>query len=79
MVMIGTDSHRRTHTVVALDDVGRRLDELTVAATSAGHLRLLEWTTQFDGVQFALEDCRVGARYCAHGRTCRFVIGGCPA
>ena len=25
MVMIGTDSHKRTHTVVAVDDVGRRL------------------------------------------------------
>jgi transposase len=58
MVMIGTDSHKRTHTVVALDDVGRRLDELTVAATSTGHLRLLEWAAQWDGVQFALEDCR---------------------
>jgi transposase len=58
MVMIGTDSHKRTHTVVALDDVGRRLGELTVVATSAGHFRLLEWATHFDGVQFALEDCR---------------------
>ena len=27
MVMIGTDSHKRTHTVVAVDDVGRRLAE----------------------------------------------------
>jgi hypothetical protein len=30
MVMIGTEAHKRTHTVVALDDIGRRLDELTV-------------------------------------------------
>ena len=29
MVMIGTDSHKRTHTVVALDDVGRRLGAKT--------------------------------------------------
>ena len=35
--MIGTDSHKRTHTVVALNEVGRRLGELTVAATSDGH------------------------------------------
>jgi hypothetical protein len=37
MVMIGTDSHKRTHIVVALDDVGRRLGEETLPATSDGH------------------------------------------
>jgi transposase len=58
LIMIGTDSHKRTHTVVALDDVGRRLDELAVPATSAGHLRLVEWATRWDEVTFALEDCR---------------------
>jgi transposase len=56
--MIGADSHKRTHTVVALDAVGRRLGELTVPATSAGHLRLVEWAVQWDAVSFALEDCR---------------------
>jgi hypothetical protein len=34
MVMIGTDSHKRTHTVVAVDDVGRRLDVKTVRTNS---------------------------------------------
>jgi hypothetical protein len=29
MVMIGADSHKRTHTVVAVNDVGRRLDVKT--------------------------------------------------
>jgi transposase len=58
VVMIGTDSHKRTHTVVALDDIGRRLDELTVAATPHGHLKLLTWSQQWDAVSFALEDCR---------------------
>ena len=33
LVMIGADSHKRTHTLVALDEVGRRLAETTVAAT----------------------------------------------
>ena len=56
--MIGADSHKRTHTVVALDAVGRRLGELTVPATTAGHLRLVEWAVQWDEVCFALEDCR---------------------
>lgn len=63
MVMIGTDSHKRTHTVVALDEVGRRLGIKTVRTNSDGHLALVEWAAQFAdhdevGVRFALEDCR---------------------
>ncbi|CAB4776817.1 unannotated protein [freshwater metagenome] len=63
MVMIGTDSHKRTHTVVALDEVGRRLGTKTVRTNAEGHLVLVEWATQFadhdeHGVRFALEDCR---------------------
>lgn len=61
--MIGADSHKRTHTVIALDEVGRRLGTKTVRTNSEGHLALVEWATQFadvdeDGVRFALEDCR---------------------
>ncbi len=63
MVVIGTDSHKRTHTVVALDEVGRRLGIRTVRTNSDGHLALVEWSAQFaghdeTGVRFALEDCR---------------------
>lgn len=58
VVMIGTDSHKRTHTVVALDEVGRKLAEKTVAATSDGHLALVQWAAQWEQVTFALEDCR---------------------
>jgi len=63
MVMIGTDSHKRTHTVVALDEVGRRLGIKTVCTNGEGHLALVEWSAQFadhdeHGVRFALEDCR---------------------
>ena len=63
MVMIGTDSHKRTHTVIALDEVGRRLGTKTVRTNSDGHLALVEWSSQFadrdeEGVRFALEDCR---------------------
>lgn len=61
--MIGADSHKRTHTVVALDKVGRRLGTKTVRTNSEGHLALVEWAAQFaevdqEGVRFALEDCR---------------------
>ena len=38
MIVIGADSHKRTHTVVALDAVGRCLAEKTVPTTSEGHL-----------------------------------------
>jgi hypothetical protein len=39
MVTIGADAHKRTHTFVAVDEVGRKLDEKTVTATSDGHLQ----------------------------------------
>lgn len=63
MVMIGTDSHKRTHTVVALDEVGRQLGIKTVRTNSEGHLALVVWSAQFAdrdevGIRFALEDCR---------------------
>src|SRR5215207_719917 len=58
MVMIGADSHKRTHTVVAVDDVGRRLGVKTVRTNSEGHFELVRWSAQFDEVTFALEDCR---------------------
>ena len=38
MIMIGIDAHKRTHTAVAIDEVGRELAIRTVAATSSGHL-----------------------------------------
>ena len=58
MIVIGADSHQRTHTMVAVDQVGRRLSERTVKATSDGHLELLRWSAQWPQVMFALEDCR---------------------
>jgi transposase len=58
MVVIGIDSHKRTHTAVATDGTGRKLAEKTVAATSAGHLELVRWAARFETRTFALEDCR---------------------
>ncbi len=58
MITIGVDSHKRTHTVAAVDPVGRRCAEKTVTATSDGHYELLRWSTRWDEVTFALEDCR---------------------
>jgi transposase len=58
VVVIGVDSHKRTHTVVAVDGVGRRLGEKTVRANRDGHLELLRWAARFSDVTWAVEDCR---------------------
>jgi len=58
MIVIGIDSHKRTHTAVAVDGTGRKLAEKTVVAVSAGHLELVRWATRFPDRTFALEDCR---------------------
>jgi transposase len=58
MIVIGVDSHKRTHTVVAADGTGRKLAEKTVVATSAGHLELVRWAGRFTDHRWALEDCR---------------------
>ncbi|HMU80363.1 MAG TPA: IS110 family transposase [Microthrixaceae bacterium] len=58
MITIGGDSHKRTHTFVAVDDLGRQIAETTVAATSDGHLAALDWARQWPERRWALEDCR---------------------
>lgn len=58
MMTIGGDSHKRTHTFVAVDEVGRHVAETTVAATSSGHLEALRWAAKWPDRQWALEDCR---------------------
>jgi len=58
MVVLGVDAHKRTHTVVAADEAGVSLGEVTVAATTAGHLRALRWAARWDERRWALEDCR---------------------
>lgn len=58
MVTIGVDSHKRTHTFVAVDDVGKKLAERTLPATTDGHLDALEWAERWPERQWAIEDCR---------------------
>jgi transposase len=43
MVILGVDAHKRTHTLVAVDEVGRKLGERTVSATQEGHLDAMAW------------------------------------
>lgn len=58
MIVVGVDAHKNTHTLVAVDPLGRRLSELTVPARPAGHDRAVAWLRQFGGVLVAVEDCR---------------------
>ena len=59
MVTIGADLHKRSHTLVAVDERGRKLAERTASATPAGHLALLRWARGcFAEQTWALEDCR---------------------
>jgi len=60
MVVVGTDVHKRTHTFVAVDEVGRKLGQKVVAATTAGHLKALVWArAEFgDDLLWGIEDCR---------------------
>lgn len=60
MVLLGVDPHKDTHTVVAVDEVGRQLDQTTVAARGQGHTELLGWATRRWAANrlWAVEDCR---------------------
>src|SRR5712691_2882044 len=58
MVMIGGDSHKRTHTFVVVDELGRKLAEKTLPATTEGHLDALAWAERWPERTWALEDCR---------------------
>ena len=60
IVTIGIDAHMRSHTAVAVDEHGQRLEQHTTrAATSSEHLGLLAWARRFgDEVCWAVEDRR---------------------
>jgi transposase len=60
MITLGIDAHKRTHTVVAIDDAGRELAQKTTAATTSDdHLEMLRWAERFGAERtWAVEDCR---------------------
>jgi transposase len=60
MITFGIDAHKRTHTVVAVDEVGRQLGQkTTTSTTSDDHLDLVRWAGRFGSDrQWAVEDCR---------------------
>lgn len=58
MVVIGVDAHKRTHTLVVVDEVGRALATRTFPATLDGHRAALGWVNAWPDRTFAVEDCR---------------------
>ena len=62
MIVIGADTHKSSHTLVAVDSVtGRRVGVCTVASTTAGTLDALSWARRVCGGAdrvWAVEDCR---------------------
>jgi transposase len=60
MVVVGADVHKRTHTFVAVDEVGRELGHKTFDAVTAGHYAAVRWARNRFGEQlrWAIEDCR---------------------
>jgi transposase len=47
------DTHLDVHVAVAVDDLGRRLGELSVPTTANGYERLLRWAEAFGPVRCA--------------------------
>src|SRR3954453_14523066 len=60
MIVIGADTHKRSHTLAAVEEAtGRALGEVTVAAAPRSFGELLRWARGVDGERvWALEDCR---------------------
>ena len=62
MFVLGADTHKRNHTVVAIDEAGVEIGSITVGATPEGHLRLVKWAARWPERRWALEDCRALSR-----------------
>ena len=60
MITLGIDAHKRTHTVVAVDELGRQLGcRTTGGTTTTDHRALIGWAEGFGAERtWAVEDCR---------------------
>jgi transposase len=58
MVTIGIDAHKRSHTVVVIDEQGRQLAQRSVGTTRGDHCALAGWAAGFGERRWAVEDCR---------------------
>ena len=60
MIVIGVDTHKRSHMLVALEAItGATRGQMRIAATDDGTLAALRFAAELDDVRvWALEDCR---------------------
>jgi transposase len=60
MIVIGADTHKRSHALAAVDGgTGAVVAEREVRAEDSGHLLALRWARELDGDRvWAIEDCR---------------------
>ena len=60
MIVIGTDTHKRTHAMGAVDEgTGRVRGSREITADEAGHLAAVRWARELDDERvWAIEDCR---------------------
>jgi len=60
MIVIGADTHKRTHTCVSVfAQTGQLAGELTASAREPGFRQLLDWGRELDSERvWAIEDCR---------------------
>jgi transposase len=60
MIVIGADTHKRSHALAAIDGgTGAVVGERTIRAEDAGHLTALRWARELDTERvWAIEDCR---------------------
>jgi transposase len=60
MIVIGADTHKRTHALAAVDaDTGQLLGEREIPASEQGQLDGLRWAHELDqDIAWAIEDCR---------------------
>jgi transposase len=52
-VVLGVDTHLDSHVAVALDQLGRRLGDLTVPTTPEGYRTLVSWAVGFGSLRSA--------------------------
>ena len=59
MLILGVDAHKRSHTIVAVDENGKQIANVTIGTTSAAHLDALRWADKHSLQRlWAIEDCR---------------------
>jgi hypothetical protein len=75
MIVIGTDTHKRTHMLSAVDEgTGKVRGSRQIDADEPGHLAAVKWARGLDQERvWAIEDCR---QVCPRWRSRRTVMWG---